>query len=175
MILLVGATSVGKTLLLKRLQNNNSMKDDIPTTIPTVGTNLMTVLTSKKAEVTVREMGGAMGPIWHNYYNDSHAIMFMIDMSKPTQVAISCVQLMTMLSQPATQNTPVLVLLNKMDNANGMNWPEVQSLMRLDQVVQHAGQSISVLETSAKTGHNLDKVTKWLYQQSKLAEGSSTS
>ncbi|KAK3711494.1 hypothetical protein RRG08_035828, partial [Elysia crispata] len=154
------------------LKGSSSLKDDIPTTIPTVGTNLMTVFTSKKAEVTVREMGGAMGPIWHNYYTDSSAIMFMIDMSKHTQVAISCVQLMTMLSHPATQNTAILILLNKTDNSNGMNWPEVQSLMRLDQVTKHATQSISVLEISAKTGYNLDKVTKWLYQQNKLAESS---
>ncbi|GFO12448.1 ADP-ribosylation factor-like 16 [Plakobranchus ocellatus] len=149
-----------------------SVKDEIPATIPTVGTNLMTVMTLKKVEVTVREMGGAMGPIWHNYYNDSHAIMFMIDMSRHTQVAISCVQLMTLLSHPATQNSTILVLLNKTDIQSGMNWPEMQSVMRLDQVTKHANQNISMLEISAKTGHNLEKVTKWLYQQNKLVEGS---
>lgn len=173
MILLVGATSVGKTLLLKRLQNQNTnsstLKDDVPTTIPTVGTNLMTVITSKKTEVTVREMGGAMGPIWHNYYKDCHAIMFMIDVSRYTQVAISCVQLMTMLSNPATQNSAVLILLNKTDASNKA---EIQTLLRLDQVMKHATQIISVLEISAKTGNNLDKVTKWLHQQSKQIESS---
>lgn len=35
----------------------------------------MTVTTLKKTEVTVREMGGAMGPIWHNYYKDAHAVI----------------------------------------------------------------------------------------------------
>ncbi|XP_059156837.1 ADP-ribosylation factor-like protein 16 [Physella acuta] len=172
MILLIGAPSVGKTLLLKRLQNTNptTLKDDVPATIPTVGTNLMTVNAMKKVEVTVREVGGAMGPIWQNYFKDSHSLMFMLDISKHTQVAISCVQLMTILADPALQNIPVLLILNKMDIPGGISHSELDSLVRLSDLVRHASQKITVLETSAKNGNNLDKVAKWIYEQNKLDE-----
>uniref|UniRef100_A0A0B6XZY6 ADP-ribosylation factor-like protein 16 n=1 Tax=Arion vulgaris TaxID=1028688 RepID=A0A0B6XZY6_9EUPU len=176
MILLIGPVSVGKTLLLKRLQNSNptSVKDDIPATIPTVGTNLVTVTSYKKMEVTVREMGGAMGPIWHNYYKDVHAVIFMIDISRQVQVAVACVQLMTMLSHPFTKSVCVLLLLNKIDIPNGMSRSELDSLMRLEEVIKYAAQKITVLETSAKSGHNLDKVAKWIYEQNKLDESNAT-
>ena len=35
----------------------------------------MNVTTLKKTEVTVREIGGAMAPIWNKYYKDASAIM----------------------------------------------------------------------------------------------------
>ncbi|CAL1543150.1 unnamed protein product [Lymnaea stagnalis] len=175
MILIIGPPSVGKTLLLKRLQNNHPtlIKEDVPATISTVGTNLMTVTVLKKTEVTIREMGGAMGPIWHNYYKDSHAVMFMIDMSKHTQVAIACVQLLTMLSHPLTQNVPVLIILNKIDVPNGLTNAESESLFRFDELTKQAPQKITIIETSAKNGNNLDKVAKWIYEQNKNEDISS--
>ena len=39
------------------------------------GTNLMNVMVHKKKEVTVRELGGSMGPIWKNYYSNASAIL----------------------------------------------------------------------------------------------------
>ena len=40
-----------------------------------VGTNLMSVYTSKRVELTIRELGGCMAPIWHNYYQDCDALI----------------------------------------------------------------------------------------------------
>lgn len=39
------------------------------------GTNLTNVVVYKKLQVTIREVGGTMGPIWQNYYKDARAIM----------------------------------------------------------------------------------------------------
>ena len=39
------------------------------------GTNLVNVMVHKKKEVTVRELGGSMGPIWKNYYSSAGAIL----------------------------------------------------------------------------------------------------
>ncbi|XP_005092908.1 ADP-ribosylation factor-like protein 16 [Aplysia californica] len=168
MLLIVGPSGVGKTLLLKRLQANTNnatiSKEDVPATIATVGTNLMTVMTLKKTEVTVREMGGAMAPIWHKYYKDSHAIMFMIDLSKHVQVSIAAVQLMTLLSHPSTQDVPFLIILNKRDLSNSMSSVEVECLFRLEELIHHASQKIQVVETSAKTGYQLEEVAKWLHE-----------
>jgi len=40
-----------------------------------VGSNLVTVTVGKKTDVTLRELGGSMAPIWPTYYKDSPSIM----------------------------------------------------------------------------------------------------
>uniref|UniRef100_A0A8C5SIA3 ADP-ribosylation factor-like protein 16 n=1 Tax=Laticauda laticaudata TaxID=8630 RepID=A0A8C5SIA3_LATLA len=79
--LLLGATGVGKTLLVKRLQKLSSKdgaKDlgDPPATLPTVGTNLTDLPIGKK--ITIRELGGCMGPIWSSYYSNCHAVLVSV-------------------------------------------------------------------------------------------------
>ncbi|XP_077980346.1 ADP-ribosylation factor-like protein 16 [Glandiceps talaboti] len=167
MCLLVGTTGVGKTLLLKRLQycsNKGSFSEvnEAPATIPTVGTNLVNVNVGKKNEVTIRELGGCMGPIWHNYYKDCTLLMFMLDISNPCQVASSCVQLLTVLSHEQLQDVPVLVLLNKMDSPCAVNRVELDSLIRMKEIIACAKQTISVLEISARGGQGLHELVKWI-------------
>ncbi|XP_064225683.1 ADP-ribosylation factor-like protein 16 isoform X3 [Aotus nancymaae] len=78
MCLLLGATGVGKTLLVKRLQEVTSGdgKGDLgepPPTRPTVGTNLTDIVAQRK--ITIRELGGCMGPIWSSYYGNCRSLL----------------------------------------------------------------------------------------------------
>ncbi|XP_020922121.1 ADP-ribosylation factor-like protein 16 isoform X5 [Sus scrofa] len=78
MCLLLGATGVGKTLLVKRLQQLSSRdgKGDLgdpPPTRPTVGTNLTDIVAQRK--ITIRELGGCMGPIWSSYYGNCRSLL----------------------------------------------------------------------------------------------------
>lgn len=41
-----------------------------------VGTNLTDLPIGKK--ITIRELGGCMGPIWSSYYSDCHAVLVSI-------------------------------------------------------------------------------------------------
>ncbi|MEE6527357.1 hypothetical protein FKM82_028679, partial [Ascaphus truei] len=86
---------------------------DPPPTQPTVGTNL-TDLTIQKTRVTVREVGGAMGPIWPSYYKDCRSVLFVVDAANPCQVSASCIQLLSVLSAPPLAAASVLILFNKM-------------------------------------------------------------
>ncbi|XP_071797003.1 ADP-ribosylation factor-like protein 16 [Asterias amurensis] len=167
MCLLIGMTGVGKTMLLKRLQNYTSKgsftdAEDNPPTIPTVGTNLMNVTIGRKTEVTVRELGGAMAPIWSSYFSDCSVLIFMIDASCPTQISASCIQLLNTLTSDKMQKVNVLILLNKVDLPLSMSLGELRYLLRLEDVVSTAPQPITVLEISAKDGQGLSEVIKWL-------------
>ncbi|XP_026882594.2 ADP-ribosylation factor-like protein 16 isoform X3 [Electrophorus electricus] len=153
MCLLLGATGVGKTLLLKRLQKlcqrkvpaNLTDLGEPPSTLPTVGTNL-TDLTLRKRSLTIRELGGCMGPIWPSYYTDCTTVIYMVDSANITQISASCVQLLNVLAAEPLQTASVLVLFNK----------------RMDDIIACAPQSITTLKLSARTGEGLEEVLKWL-------------
>ncbi|XP_030645802.1 ADP-ribosylation factor-like protein 16 [Chanos chanos] len=166
MCLLLGTTGVGKTLLLKRLQK--LCQRDVPTelgeppvTLPTVGTNL-TDLTLKKKKMTVRELGGCMGPIWHSYYKDCSSVIFVVDSANIMQISSSCIQLLSVLSAEPLQNASVLVLFNKRDLPCTMSLVEMKAVFRIDDIIASAPQKITTFEVSARSGHGLQHVLNWL-------------
>nr|XP_057904287.1 ADP-ribosylation factor-like protein 16 [Doryrhamphus excisus] len=163
--LLLGATGVGKTLLLKRLQklslHGAGDVDAPPHTLPTVGTNL-TDLTLRRKKLTVRELGGCMGPIWPSYYKDCSSVMFVVDSANIAQVSSSCIQLLSVLSAEPLHNASVLILFNKRDMPCTMSLVEIQSLFRLDDIIASAPQTVTTLEVSARSGMGLQKVLSWL-------------
>ncbi|XP_007229087.1 ADP-ribosylation factor-like protein 16 [Astyanax mexicanus] len=165
MCLLLGATGVGKTLLLKRLQKlcqrDGTDLGEPPVTLPTVGTNL-TDLTLRKKRVTVRELGGCMGPIWPSYFVDCYSVIFMVDSANITQISSSCVQLLSVLAAEPLQTASVLVLFNKRDLPCTMTLGEMKSLFRMDDIIASAPQSITTLELSARSGEGLQDVLNWL-------------
>ncbi|KAM4530517.1 ADP-ribosylation factor-like protein 16 isoform 3-T3 [Odontesthes bonariensis] len=140
--LLLGATGVGKTLLLKRLQmfhlHGLSEMGSPPSTLPTVGTNL-TDLTLKKKKMT-----------------------FMVDSANIAQISSSCIQLLSVLSADSLSNASVLILFNKRDMPCIMSLVEIKSLFRMDDIIASATQPITILEVSAHSGEGLQEVLSWL-------------
>uniref|UniRef100_A0A8C2UJF7 ARF like GTPase 16 n=1 Tax=Coturnix japonica TaxID=93934 RepID=A0A8C2UJF7_COTJA len=157
--LLLGATGVGKSLLGKRLRNIRELGEP-PATLPTVGTNLTDLTLHRR--VTLRELGGCMGPIWPSYYGECGAVMFVIDAANPTQVSSSCVQLLSLLSSEQLAAVPVLILFNKIDLPCYMSLVEMKSLFRMQDIVSCATQPITILEISARDGTGLADVLQWL-------------
>uniref|UniRef100_A0A8C5KVW6 ADP-ribosylation factor-like 16 n=1 Tax=Jaculus jaculus TaxID=51337 RepID=A0A8C5KVW6_JACJA len=167
MCLLLGATGVGKTLLVKRLQKLSSRdyKGDLgepPPTRPTVGTDLTDIVAHK---ITIRELGGCMSPIWSSYYGDCHSLLFMMDASNPTQLSASCVQLLGLLSAEQLAEASVLILFNKIDLPCYMTMEEIKSLIRLTDIIACAKQNITTAEISARKGTGVAGVLHWLQNQ----------
>ncbi|XP_064323305.1 ADP-ribosylation factor-like protein 16 isoform X2 [Phalacrocorax carbo] len=131
-----------------------------PATLPTVGTNLTDLRLPRK--VTVRELGGCMGPIWPSYYSECSALLFVVDAANPTQVSSSCVQLLSILSAEQLASVPVLVIFNKIDLPCYMSLVEMKSLFRMQDIISCATQPITMLETSARDGTGLADVLQWL-------------
>ncbi|NXR35352.1 ARL16 protein, partial [Zosterops hypoxanthus] len=131
-----------------------------PGPVPQVGTNLTDLRLPRK--VTVRELGGCMGPIWPSYYSECSALLFVVDASNPSQVSSSCIQLLSVLSAEPLASVPVLVLFNKIDLPCHMSLVEMKSLFRMQDVLSCATQPITILETSARDGTGLAGVLQWL-------------
>ncbi|XP_020043718.1 ADP-ribosylation factor-like protein 16 isoform X2 [Castor canadensis] len=168
MCLLLGAPGVGKTLLVKRLQKLSSRDGtgdlgEPPPTRPTVGTNLTDIGAQKK--ITIRELGGCMGPIWSSYYGNCHSLLFMIDASNPTQLSASCAHLLGLLSAEQLAKASVLILFNKIDLPCYMTMEEIKSLIRLPDIIACAKQNITTAEISARKGTGLARVLRWLQDQ----------
>ncbi|XP_032178091.1 ADP-ribosylation factor-like protein 16 isoform X1 [Mustela erminea] len=175
MCLLLGPAGVGKTLLVKRLLKLSSGdgKGDLgdpPPTRPTVGTDLTDIVVPRR--VTVRELGGCMGPIWPSYYGSCRCLLFMMDAANPTQLSASCVQLLGLLSAEELAGASVLILFNKMygDLPCYMTVEEMKSLMRLPDIIASARQNVSTVEISARRGTGLAAVLRWL-QDTHRADG----
>lgn len=103
-IICLGPTGAGKTLLLKKLQNRLAV-DETSCTIPTVGTNLTTLRFNNPAtktfkEYVVRELGGAMAPMWHKYYQGVDKVIYVVDASNLCQIAAAGILLYTILADP---------------------------------------------------------------------------
>ncbi|XP_039082258.1 ADP-ribosylation factor-like protein 16 isoform X1 [Hyaena hyaena] len=168
MCLLLGATGVGKTLLVKRLQTElrgwegrpGRCSPDAAHVFPQVGTNLTDIVLQRK--VTIRELGGCMGPIWSSYFGNCHSLLFMMDAANPTQLSASCVQLLGLLSAEQLAEASVLILFNKIDLPCYMTVEEMKSLIRLPDIIACAKQNITIAEISAQKGTGLSEVLRWL-------------
>lgn len=117
----------GKTLLLRQMQQ--ICRDSMQTsrfqrnkasgppfsveTTPTVGVDLDT-LVYKKEKVSLREVGGAMIPMWKAYFKTSDFLLYVMDVSSATQLNAAVIELLNALSAAEWIDKPVLVVLNKM-------------------------------------------------------------
>ncbi|GFG37228.1 hypothetical protein Cfor_02581 [Coptotermes formosanus] len=161
MCLCLGPTGSGKTLLLKTLQSREGV-DTVSSTVPTTGTNLVTVRFGNHKQIAVREVGGAMAPIWRSYYSGIESIMYVVDASNLCQIAAAGVLLYTILAQPCLQKVKVLLVLSKMDASYRQMRNEALLMLQFAQLKKEISQNISVVEASAMTGEGIDSVLKWL-------------
>lgn len=107
MILCLGPTGSGKTLLLKKLQTISSV-DNTTTSVPTVGTNMFSIRINDNVH-QVRELGGEMAPIWHKYFTDIKKVIYVVDTSNLCQISATGVLLYTILAHPALKSAKVSV------------------------------------------------------------------
>nr|CAD7572147.1 unnamed protein product [Timema californicum] len=162
MILCLGPVGSGKTLLLKNLQNLETI-DTTTSTVPTVGTNLTAIRLENQKEVTVRELGGSMAPIWRNYFNnDVKKILYVVDASNLCQIAAAGVLFYTILAEPSLHKTKILLVLSKMDASYRQMRNEALLMLQLARLRKEIPQEITVVETSTMSGAGVDKVRKWL-------------
>ena len=167
-VLVLGAEGTGKTLLLKRIQSlaengSDSHKefDSVPSTVSTIGTNIAVAMLNKR-KISLRELGGAMAPIWKNYFDETHAVVFVIDVSNNIQVSASTILFYDVLGSESLSGVPVLLLLNKTDLNSTLTLQEMKFILRLNDLKKHISQNLKVVESSLKSGTGMQAIKEWL-------------
>ncbi|ENN71379.1 ADP-ribosylation factor-like protein 16 [Dendroctonus ponderosae] len=105
MVLCIGPEGSGKSLLLKKLQSPNYV-DNTTTSVPTVGTNILSLRVADKL-YTIREVGGTLAPMWPNYFVNVGKVMYVVDASNLCQISAAGVLLYTVLVNPLLRKAKV--------------------------------------------------------------------
>lgn len=166
-ILTLGLDNAGKTTILRKLSD-----EDAKNTTPTQGFNVKS-LSQDGFKLTVWDIGGqkTLRPYWENYYDDTDALIYVIDSADIARVEESGEELALLLDQDKLKDVPLLVFANKQDLEGAMTAQELSDTMSLVNIRDRNWQ-ISGCSASTKDDPNISEgikwVIKWVLEQKKL-------
>ena len=154
-MIIIGLDNAGKTTILYKLHLR-----EIVTTVPTVGFNVET-MHYEGLKFQVWDLGGQTGlrPYWRCYYQDTNAVVFVVDSADRERLEFSKQELEIMLQEDELSGVPVLILANKQDMPGAMNYDEVSAGLGLDNIQNRQWQ---MFKTSAMEGTGLQEAFGWL-------------
>lgn len=159
-VLIVGLEGSGKSLLCRRLQglhpkDPNSDAAFSVYTVMTNGIQLAEVACPKGTpfrSILIREVGGQMSPLWPQYYDDCHMVLFVVDVSDASTLATAAVELCDTMQHSKVKGKPICVVLNKQDTALALSRQEVELVMHLHDLERSSTAGLGVVEVSAIPG-----------------------
>ncbi|XP_075991057.1 ADP-ribosylation factor-like protein 16 [Anticarsia gemmatalis] len=164
-VLCLGPKGSGKTTLMKKLQNAEGI-DDTFSPVPTIGTNLYDIYYlnkhGKKQMLSIREIGGEMAPLWHNYLDGVEKVIYVVDTSNLCQISAAAVLLYTLLAEPRLKNAKFILVLSKMDAAYRQMRNEALLMLQFTRLSAELGNAPTLLEASPLTGEGIDKLKAFI-------------
>ena len=132
-------------------------------TVPSIGTELLT-LRRKRRAATLREVGGAMLPVWPRFYHNCHAVAFVADVSDPAALSGALTEWYNLLGEAQLREKRLLLIFNKTDDKGALSVPARRQLFRLADCEANAAftERVTVLSTSARTGEGVQPVLEWM-------------
>ncbi|KAJ7497781.1 P-loop containing nucleoside triphosphate hydrolase protein [Mycena latifolia] len=128
-VIIVGLDGAGKTTLLERIKTlYNETPGLTPDKIgPTVGQNTGTI-TLPSTILQFWDLGGQRGirNIWHRYYDDCHAVAYVIDAEDRERLSEGWEVFDSVLSAPQILNIPLLLIANKQDSPQALSVEEIR-------------------------------------------------
>uniref|UniRef100_A0A061RW84 ADP-ribosylation factor related protein 1 n=1 Tax=Tetraselmis sp. GSL018 TaxID=582737 RepID=A0A061RW84_9CHLO len=161
-VLILGVDKAGKTTLLEKMKSmyTDHMGLDPERILPTVGLNVGRI-EAHKTKLIFWDLGGQSGlrSIWDKYFEEAHAIVFLVDGTAPERFEESKLALERVLGSRDIHGAPLLVLANKQD-ASGCRGPdEVQEFFGVGRVDT---RPVRVSGISAHTGEGIRESIFWL-------------
>ncbi|KAH8829941.1 ADP-ribosylation factor-like protein [Flagelloscypha sp. PMI_526] len=154
-ILFLGLDNAGKTTIVKKING-----EDIMSVSPTLGFNIKTFQHGKYT-LNIWDVGGqrTLRPYWRNYFEQTDAIVWVVDSSDRMRMNDCREELHSMLTEDRLAGASLLVLANKQDLAGSMTAKEIHTALNLDAITTH---NYSILPCSAITGLNLVEGLDWV-------------
>ncbi|KAK8800085.1 hypothetical protein WA588_002901 [Blastocystis sp. NMH] len=157
-ILILGLDNAGKTTILYRLQLNEPIS-----TVPTIGFNVETI---KYNNLTfqVWDLGGQTNirPYWRCYYQNTDAIVFVVDSADTDRIPIAKTELMAILNEEELKNVCLLVFANKQDIRGALKAVALSEALDLPSI---RDRKWTIIESDAKMGKGLKEGFDWLAQE----------
>ncbi|OSX65884.1 hypothetical protein POSPLADRAFT_1043463 [Postia placenta MAD-698-R-SB12] len=129
-VIILGLDGAGKTTLLEKIKTLYNDTPGLPPDKigPTVGQN-MGKITLPSTILQFWDLGGQRGirSIWHRYYDDCHAVAFVIDAQDRDRLAEGWEVFDSVLSSPKILDVPLLLLANKQDSPQSLSVEEIRN------------------------------------------------
>ncbi|KAG7097447.1 hypothetical protein E1B28_004792 [Marasmius oreades] len=128
-VIIIGLDGAGKTTLLEKIKTlYNEIPGLTPDKIgPTVGQNTGKINLSSTI-LQFWDLGGQRGirNIWHKYYDDCHAVVYVIDADDRERLGEGWEVFDSVLSAPQILGIPLLLLANKQDSPLSLSVEEIR-------------------------------------------------
>jgi len=98
-------------------------------------------------------------PFWRCYYQNTDAIIFVVDSSDTDRLSIAKQELMAMLEEEELKDAILLIFANKQDMKNALSAAQVSEHLGLATI---KNRQWSIQETSATKGRGLFEGFDWL-------------
>ncbi|CAO2815516.1 unnamed protein product [Amaranthus hypochondriacus] len=133
-VLILGIDKAGKTTLLEKLKELYLNLEGLPPDriVPTVGLNIGRIEVGN-TKLVFWDLGGQPGlrSIWEKYYEEAHAVIYVVDANTPSRFEDSKSALEKVLRHQDLQGAPLLILANKQDLSSAVSAEEVARYLDL--------------------------------------------
>lgn len=167
-VIIVGAHSTGKTVLLRKLTGSGE-SDTLSKTIPTIGIHVEEIRqnpSSKKSPVIrLTELGGELAPLWTNYLQKPEQppnLIFLVDVSRPSRFADAGVHLVNCLQALDGSRAKALIVYSKVDLPGERSLAEIRSLLRVNYLRAWFKFEIEEIEYCAWDNRGFSFIRSWL-------------
>ncbi|KAL1531434.1 ADP-ribosylation factor-related protein 1-like [Salvia divinorum] len=161
-VLILGIDKSGKTTLLEKLKSQYSNLEGLPPDriVPTVGLNIGRIEVSN-SKLAFWDLGGQLGlrSIWEKYYDEAHAVIYVVDAASPSRFEDSKSALEKALRHEDLQGAPVLILANKQDLEEAVSTDELAQYLDINKL---DGRDFKFQAVSAFEGLGIKEGVNWL-------------
>lgn len=163
-VLILGIDKAGKTTLLEKLKSLHSNLEGLPPDriVPTVGLNIGRIEVAN-TKLVFWDLGGQPGlrSIWEKYYEEAHAVIYVIDAACPSRFEDSKSALEKVLRHEDLKGAPLLILANKQDLTEAASGDELARYLDLKKLDERVYMFEAV---SAHEGMGIKESVEWLVE-----------
>jgi len=164
-VLILGVDKAGKTTLLEKLKSIYLKGEGLPPdrVVPTVGLNIGR-MEDANAKLVFWDLGGQVGlrAIWEKYYEEAHAIMYVIDAATASSFEDAKSALEKVIRHEHLRGASLLIVANKQDLPGVINDEELAKFLNLKELDERPYMFQAV---SAYDGRGIKSGIDWLVEQ----------